>query len=114
MYVDGNEADNEWAKWTKLEEKVHYSEVMMKYFSESRKNLIPLLRGKIDPIELFFPGGKFDIALEAYKYNKVNSFMNKTIIDNIKLILDDFMKIDPKNKFKILEVGAGVGELAKS
>ena len=113
MYVDGNEADNEWAKWTKLEEKVHYSEVMMKYFSESRKNLIPLLRGEIDPIELFFPGGKFDIALEAYKYNKVNSFMNKTIIDNIKLILDDFMKIDSKNKFKILEVGAGVGGVSQ-
>lgn len=106
---DPEAADKEWEKWAELDESVHYSNVMMQYFKTSRKNLIPLLRGELDPVDLFFPQGKFDVALAAYKNNIVSKCMNKVTMKAIVSIADAFRKKYPKKKFNILEVGAGVG-----
>ena len=45
---------------------------MMNFFGETRTNLLPLFRGKLDPIDLFFQKGSFKVALEAYKDNIVS------------------------------------------
>ena len=80
---------------------------MMQYFKESRENLIPLLQGKLDPVDLFFPKGEFTVALAAYKDNVVSKCMNEAIIKNIITIAE---KVKKKNsKLRIMEIGAGVG-----
>lgn len=107
--INENSADNQWLNWKKIDEIVEYNEVMMNYFSNARNNLLPLLRGEKDPIELFFPEGSFEIALSAYKENKINNFINKATIKNVVSIVKDFTSRNPNKKFKILEIGAGVG-----
>lgn len=98
-----------WEKWKEIDLHVRYSDIMMNYFYESRVNLIKLLQGKINPVELFFPNGSFDVALAAYKNNPISNIMNKATIKYINDIIDDFNQRFPNKDFRILEVGGGVG-----
>ncbi|SET42771.1 pyochelin synthetase [[Clostridium] polysaccharolyticum] len=102
-------ADEEWENWRKVNEQVDYSDLMMHFFEESRNNLLPMLRGQLDPVDLFFPQGKFHVALAAYKDNIVSRCMNKAVIEMITAIAKDFVKQYPGKEFRLLEVGAGVG-----
>lgn len=69
-------AEHSWEQWLKVDSKVHYNDLMMNFFGETRTNLLPLLRGKLDPIDLFFPKGSFKVALAAYKDNIVSKCTN--------------------------------------
>lgn len=105
--VSKEDANRYWEKWKAVDNKVNYSPIMMQYFKESRENLIPLLQGKLDPVDLFFPKGEFTVALAAYKDNVVSKCMNEAIIKNIITIAE---KVKKKNsKLRIMEIGAGVG-----
>ncbi|MCC9884300.1 hypothetical protein HK151_06040, partial [Streptococcus agalactiae] len=75
-----------WERWKEADVTVKYSDIMMNYFYESRVNLIKLLQGKINPIELFFPNGSFNVALAAYKDNPVSKVMNEATIKYIDFI----------------------------
>ena len=77
-----DDADKSWENWSEVDKKVHYSDLMMNFFKDTRENLLPLLRGKLDPIDLFFPKGDFKVALAAYKDNIVSTCTNKVVVDN--------------------------------
>lgn len=98
-----------WERWKEADVTVKYSDIMMNYFYESRVNLIKLLQGKINPIELFFPNGSFNVALAAYKDNPVSKVMNEATIKYIDFIIDGLEKKSSNRIIRILEVGAGVG-----
>lgn len=98
-----------WERWKEADVTIKYSDIMMNYFYESRMNLIKLLQGKINPVELFFPNGSFDVALAAYKNNPVSKVMNEATIKYIDSIIDGLEKKSSNRIIKILEVGAGVG-----
>ncbi|MBV4429414.1 amino acid adenylation domain-containing protein [Clostridium tyrobutyricum] len=102
-------ADDSWHEWTLIDSKVHYNDLMMKFFKDTRENLLPLLQGKLDPIDLFFPKGSFKVALAAYKDNIVSTCTNKIVVENVLTMVNDFILKNPNKKFRILEVGAGVG-----
>lgn len=108
LEVSKDEADQLWEQWLSIDKKVNYSPIMMQYFKESRENLAPLLQGKLDPVDLFFPKGKFTVALSAYKDNIVSKCMNSAIIENVIGIAEAFKK-KRKRKLRIIEIGAGVG-----
>lgn len=103
------DADSSWNEWESIDSKVRYSDLMMNFFRQTRENLLPLLQGKLDPIDLFFPKGSFKVALAAYKDNIVSQCTNKVVIENVLTIARDFFLRNPDKKIKILEVGAGVG-----
>lgn len=54
-------------------------------------------------MNLFFPEGRIDIALSAYKDNLINEALNKVM----SLLVNESIRL--KENVKILEVGAGVG-----
>lgn len=103
------DADESWQRWSEVDKRVHYSDLMMNFFKDTRNNLLPLLRGKLDPIDLFFPKGDFKVALAAYKDNIVSRCTNEVVVNNIEILIKEFNKKYPDRKFRLLEVGAGVG-----
>ncbi|AGX42689.1 non-ribosomal peptide synthetase [Clostridium saccharobutylicum] len=94
-------------KWRRVDRKIHYSDVMMKYMHDSASLLKEILCGEIHPHNLLFPKGKLDIAYAIYKDNVVNSSINKAIQIEIINQIKNVQK--KKDKIRILEVGAGVG-----
>lgn len=69
---------------------------MMNFFGETRTNLLPLLRGKLDPIDLFFPKGSFKVALAAYKDNIVSKCTNRVVVEDMLVLVKHFTKISTK------------------
>ena len=104
-----DDANKSWENWIEVDKRVHYNDLMMNFFKDTRENLLPLLRGKLDPIDLFFPKGDFKVALAAYKDNIVSRCTNEVVVDNIEIFVKEFNKKNPGKKFRLLEVGAGVG-----
>ena len=102
-------AEHSWEQWLKVDSKVHYNDLMMNFFGETRTNLLPLLRGKLDPIDLFFPKGSFKVALAAYKDNIVSKCTNRVVVEDMLVLVKHFTKKYPQKQFRILEIGAGVG-----
>lgn len=98
-----------WKKWWDIESKMKYGEKLVQYFQSSSENLLGLLRGEIDSLDLFFPQGTPDIAIAAYHDNMVSQCLNKVMISSIQCMLDAYRKKYGKQEFRILEVGAGVG-----
>lgn len=107
--ISKEEAEKHWESWKNIDKRVNYSPIMMQYFKESRENLLPLLQGKLDPVDLFFPKGEFTVALAAYKNNIVSKCMNTAIIENILAIAIYFKEKKIDRKLRIMEIGAGVG-----
>ncbi|MFJ7916255.1 MULTISPECIES: amino acid adenylation domain-containing protein [unclassified Lysinibacillus] len=104
-----NASEISWLKWRDIEEKMQYGKKLVDYFEDSSKHLLGLLRGDIDSLDLFFPKGRFDIALAAYKDNLISRSLNQVTIQAVHTIVDEFRKAYPEKTFRILEVGAGVG-----
>lgn len=93
--------------WKKANDKVNYSDIMMKYMHDSATLLKEVLRGDVHPHNLLFPHGKLDIEYAIYKDNVVSANINEVVKIEI---LKNIAKRENK-KIRILEVGAGIGSL---
>lgn len=79
------------------------SEIFLKYIENSCRNLIPLLTGKVDPIEVLYPHGDDTITQEMYVNNRMSKYLNSCICEMVSRVASDGRTLH------ILEVGAGTG-----
>lgn len=94
--------------WVELEQCFAYSEwnnaiIYLKLCSE---NILSILKGSVNPLNLLFPEGKWDRAENIYRYNQIAIYYNNIVKEGIKAIVDT---IPPERKIRILEFGAGTG-----
>ncbi|SFR83676.1 non-ribosomal peptide synthetase [Anaeromicropila populeti] len=97
-------------EWRKVEDKLQYGETLFHYMRQSSDLLPELLNGEKDPLDLFFPKGKLDVALAAYQNNLVNHCLNTVVKEGLLCFVRQQQKAkEDGHPVRILEVGAGVG-----
>jgi yersiniabactin nonribosomal peptide synthetase len=82
------------------------AQILFEYFKQSCENHVPMLRGEIKPLELFFPEGSWRITESLYQHNPIARYYN-CIVGEIMATLA--RHLEPTKHLKILEVGAGTG-----
>jgi pyochelin synthetase len=98
-----------WQELEQVEQEIHYGAELLRYLRESSAHLPELLRGEVDPLDLFFPQGQLETAFAAYNDNLVNRYLNRVIIEGVVTIAKQHARTSPKRPLRILEIGAGVG-----
>lgn len=78
---------------------------------ECAKYLEEVLTGKMEPQEVFFKDGSFEILDGIYKNNTISIFFNSTVKEFCQNIMDF---LSPNQKVRVLEIGAGTGSLTES
>ena len=82
----------------------------VKLFGE---NLEELLTGNVDPLELLFPAGSFDMAKRLYQLSSPARYYNGIIAKIVKTFIYTLAK-KVSSPIKILEIGAGTGATTSS
>lgn len=96
-------------EFEKTENELHYGAELYNYMKESSNHIAELLQGSIDPLALFFPEGKTDIALAAYNDNMVNHSLNNVVKAALNKLISKYLQTNGNKTVRILEIGAGVG-----
>ena len=81
-------------------------EILVNYFKRSIKNHITMLKGKVNPLELFFPGGDWQTAESLYQLNPLSEYYNTMSGKVVESIAQNW---SGNGKLQVLEVGAGTG-----
>ena len=79
---------------------------LLEYFQNSMENHVALLKGEINPLELFFPDGSWETAESIYQFNPVADYHNQIAREVLKAVAQNW---SPSKNLQILEVGAGTG-----
>lgn len=98
-----------WQEFYQIEEEFHYSKEFVDYLKQSSDLLPQLVQGKEDPLNILFPKGDVEPAMAAYHDNKINQMLNDITKKEILYLCQEKNLKAPSKKFRILEVGAGVG-----
>lgn len=78
----------------------------IEYLKLSGDNHIKMLRGEVNPLNLFFPKGSTNTADSIYKFNPIARYINGIAQEMIKDIVS---KWNLERPLRILEIGAGTG-----
>lgn len=81
-------------------------EILVNYFKRSIENHITMLKGKVNPLELFFPGGDWQTAESLYQLNPLSEYYNTMSGKVVESIAQSW---SGNGKLQVLEVGAGTG-----
>lgn len=81
------------------------------YLQKSAENHVAMLKGELDPLELFFAKGSLDTADSAYQFNPISNYYNSIAREIVGSVLKDWQ---PGRPLRILEIGAGTGATTAS
>ena len=81
-------------------------EILVNYFKRSIENHITMLKGEVNPLELFFPGGDWQTAESLYQLNPLSEYYNTMSGKVVESIAQNW---SGNGKLQVLEVGAGTG-----
>ncbi len=81
-------------------------DILLKYLKLSSENLMGLLKGEIDPLQLFFPEGSWETAESLYRFNPISMYCNRIAAGILKVVAGIHLQ---QKQIRILEVGAGTG-----
>lgn len=90
---------------------VPHLENNFRYLKQSAENHVSMLKGEVDPLELFFAKGSLDTADSAYQFNPISNYYNSIAREIIIALVNNWQ---PGKLLKILEVGAGTGATTAS
>lgn len=79
---------------------------LLDYIQRSGERLVDLLQGRLDPLELLFPGGARKTAQEFYQDNSLARYFNGILRELIKARVAAWPGTKP---IRLLEIGAGIG-----
>lgn len=97
---------NLWTKvFLKWDVKNDNSLKYLKYVKDSTDNLVEILNGKIDPVNILYPEGS-DIYTDAMYNTSINSIVINNFYCNF---INEYIKNNNHRKIRILEIGAGTG-----
>lgn len=97
--------DERWDQFAALEEKVHNSATLFGYQRHAASTLLSQLRGEVNPVDLFFPGGETGNARAIYGENRISDAINAAVSEAVAGIVEK----RGDRPLRIIEVGAGVG-----
>lgn len=95
-----------WDKMKAAREGAGNMGMLVDYLARSCEKLADLFTGKMDPRQLLFPDGSWDVAEDVYQYNPVSQYSYGILGAVIRSVVRDRREGRP---LRILEVGAGVG-----
>ncbi|MBI2948524.1 MAG: AMP-binding protein, partial [Verrucomicrobia bacterium] len=84
---------------------------MLDYLERSGENLLGLLTGNVDPLELLFPGGSWERAEAFYQENALARCFNQLLGELLGAAVQSWPAGQP---LRILEIGAGTGSATSS
>jgi len=105
--IKAKKAEETWNAWKAIDKKLNYSPQMMKYFGEMRDNLLPIMEGSLDPLDVYLPKGDSKNYVAAYHDNIVSDVLNAVMVSALTEIVSQ--KEKNGEKIRILEIGAGMG-----
>ncbi len=68
-----------------------------------------VLSGKVNHMEVMFPGGSASLVEKIYKGDRMSDYFNKLTAQILKEYVKELIKNDPEAVTRIIEVGAGTG-----
>jgi amino acid adenylation domain-containing protein len=95
--------------WQEIVNKISRNESMLnllQYIKSSGENLTAMLKGEVDPLELLFPNGSWEVAENLYQFNPVSAYINSIAQKALKTVMQFWSADKP---LRILELGAGTG-----
>jgi len=72
---------------------------------ECLHHLPNILQGKIDPLSIIFPDGRFDLVEPVYRDNPIADYFNRIVAR----IVANYQQANINHPLRILEIGAGTG-----
>ena len=93
-------------EWQYLEASSLINKEFIQYLKLSFDCQIDLLKGKVSPLELFFPQGSWERALGLYESNPLSQYYNAILTSALCAYID---QAGGNSDIHILEVGAGTG-----
>lgn len=94
-----------WDRFARLEEQVRNGTELFEYQRRAAGTLLSQVRGEVNPVDLFFPGGSTGTARAIYGSNRVSTAMNEAVAEAVAGAVESC----GDRPVRILEVGAGVG-----
>lgn len=79
---------------------------LLTYMERSCADLIQLFRGDVNPQELLFPEGAWNVAEDVYQYNPMSQYFFSILAAAFAALVQERRTA---GTFRVLEVGAGVG-----
>ncbi|WP_410638492.1 beta-ketoacyl synthase N-terminal-like domain-containing protein [Amycolatopsis sp. lyj-346] len=73
------------------------------------EGLPAVLRGELDPLEVIFPGGSFDLVAPVYRSNPIADYFNGVSGH----VVAAYQRQVPGRPLRILEIGAGTGSTTR-
>ena len=95
--VDTTTADGHAAPW---------AAALLAYFQRSVQNHLALLRGAVDPLEIFFPNADLHTAESLYQANPLSDYYNQLVAAVLRAIAHQNRG---DKALHVMEVGAGIG-----
>ena len=80
--------------------------VFVEYVRLFGDNLSGLLTGEVDPLELLFPSGSFEMAKRMYQHSSVARYYNKIVASVVSAIIEH-LGPSAQKPIRIIEIGAG-------
>ena len=103
--LDYYRVEERWNRFAQLEDEMRNGPELFEYQRYAASTLLRQMRGEVNPVDLFFPGGRTDNARAIYGSNRVSTAMNEAVADAVAGIVES----RGGRTVRILEVGAGVG-----
>ncbi len=99
------------SQWESLIQKFPAFETELSLIARCTRGLADTLIGKVDPLQLMFPGGSMTDAEKLYQDAPVARTYNTIVSEAVESALKG---VDLKKKIRILEIGAGTGGTTSS
>lgn len=117
--VEQQDKDNLSARSEALKQELLFNSAAYKSYIElldtCLDNFLKVISGEVNPATVLFPNGSPELVTNIYKGNSLMDFYNNSVASFVKESL--CFKIEKgnseKNKFKILEIGAGTGSTSQ-
>ena len=105
--ADAGSLDRAWVRAQELQRDIDPGATeLLTYFRACAEHLPALLRGDLDPLQLLFPDGRFEVARSLYAGTLLNRCSARTLAAAVAEMATLDRHVSP---LRVLEVGAGVG-----
>ena len=98
--------DRHRAERREILERFPHGEAELTLAERGGENLAAALRGEIDPVQILFPDGSFEIADKLYRESPSAKVFNGLARESIKTAL---ARLPKDRTLRVLEIGAGTG-----
>lgn len=100
-----------WEKITAAAQRDTHAAILLDYLRQCCASHPALLRGELNPLQLFFPEGSWHVTEALYQHNLLADYYNRIVGQIVAAIV---AALPADRPVRILEIGAGTGGTAAS